>query len=137
MLLCTTRSKLVLPHKVLIEVSVRNVSNKRVTIASVDFDIKSTWIGVFKGSLENVPSLPIDVERVETLEETVVVSPTNDTDESIELLQSEQFSYQFVIAIRPHLAYLVQKNSLATEFVNRVKFDPLLMRPGKKECRHF
>jgi hypothetical protein len=130
-LLCSARSFAVQPHRVIVEVDVQNTSNRAITIEGVQFDMKSTWIGQCKGSLENVPNLPeqkvapkaIDIPGVELLEECVVLSPLNVNDTTPLLQSFEQYSFLFSISIKPHLVHLTKNRSLADELGRHVMQD--------------
>ena len=128
-LACAARSLCVQPHRVIIEVGVRNTSNKTIAIDSVQLDLKSTWIGECKGSLENVPSLPeqkiapkaIDIAGVELLEQSVILSPLNVNDSTPILQPCEAYSFLFSISLKPHLVHLTQRQSLASELAPFIK----------------
>ncbi len=126
---CAARGFAVQPHRVIIEVDVKNTSNRAITVEGINFDLKSTWIGPCKGSLENVPSLPeqrvapkaIDIAGVELLESCVVLAPLNVNDTTPLLQPCEQYSFLFSISLKPHLVHLVQKQSLADELAGHLK----------------
>jgi hypothetical protein len=127
-LACEARSFAVQPHRVIIEVTVKNLCNRAVTIDGVLLDLKSTWIGPSKGSLDAVPSLPqqkvapkaIDIPSVELLEECTVLSPLNVNDTTPLLQPCEEYAFVFSIALKAHLVHLSQKSSLSDEFSQRL-----------------
>lgn len=113
------------PNMTFVGLSLTNTGPRNLRVKNVSFDLKSTWIGRSRGSLERVNSRrtaesriapnSMDVANMDLLANSVSITLLNVEERRPILQPLETFTFQFCIQLKPHLTYLLLPTRTAVD----------------------